>query len=165
VNVIEQVPAATLAEQVLPAPSLTVTIPVGVPAPGGIATTVKSIVTAWPTTDGSGLSPIMLVVVLALFTVCDSAEDVLVVKLLSLSYAAVMLCGLPGIDRVAVLNVTCPEPFSAPVPTVVLPSLNVTVPLGVPLPGESAVTVAVNVTDCPKDEGFALEASAVAVLA
>jgi len=44
-NVIEQVPAATLAEQVSPAPSLTVTLPVGVPLPGAFATTVKAMVT------------------------------------------------------------------------------------------------------------------------
>ena len=34
-----------------------------------------------------------------------------------------------------------------PVPRVLAPSLNVTVPLGVPLPGNTALTVAVKVTD------------------
>jgi hypothetical protein len=42
----------------------------------------------------------------------------------------------------------------------VAPSKKFTVPEGVP-PDE--VTVAVNVTDCPLDEGFALEANAVEV--
>ena len=37
-------------------------------------------------------------------------------------------------------------PLKVPVPRVVLPSLNVTVPVGVPAPGEAAVTVAVKVT-------------------
>jgi hypothetical protein len=45
---------------------------------------------------------------------------------------------------------------------VVLPSLNVTVPVGVPLPD---VTVAVKVTDCPAFEGFSEDASDVEVLA
>ena len=38
-------------------------------------------------------------------------------------------------------------PLSVPVPSVAAPSLNVTVPVGVPVPGEFTVTVAVNVTD------------------
>jgi hypothetical protein len=40
-----------------------------------------------------------------------------------------------------------------PVPRVVLPSLKVTVPVGVPAPGATAATVAVNVTDWPKTDG------------
>ena len=47
-----------------------------------------------------------------------------------------------------VVKVVVP-PLSVPVPIVVVPSMNVTVPVGVPLPGELAVTVAVNVTDWP----------------
>ena len=50
---------------------------------------------------------------------------------------------------VEVLNVVLP-PLSVPVPRVVVPSLNVTVPVAA-----EGVTVAVNVTDEPKDEGFA----------
>jgi hypothetical protein len=42
----------------------------------------------------------------------------------------------------------------------VVPSLNVTVPVGVPDPDE---TVAVNVTDCPEFEGFKDETSEVEV--
>src|ERR1043165_10274794 len=45
------------------------------------------------------------------------------------------------------------------------PSLNVTVPVGVPEPGETAVTVAVKVTDWPKTEGFCEEAKATALVA
>jgi len=41
--------------------------------------------------------------------------------------------------------------------------LKVTVPVGVPVPGATAVTVAVNVTDCPKTDGFAEDVSAVDV--
>ena len=43
--------------------------------------------------------------------------------------------------------------------------LNWTVPPGVPLPGAIAVTVAVNVIDCPKVDGFADDDKAVVVFA
>ena len=47
-----------------------------------------------------------------------------------------------------------------------LPSmLNVTVPVGVPDPGETAVTVAVNVTNCPATDGLADDATEVVVFA
>ena len=47
-----------------------------------------------------------------------------------------------------------------------MPSIvNVTVPLGVPAPGATAATVAVNVTDCPNTEGLAEEVTTVVVLA
>jgi hypothetical protein len=51
------------------------------------------------------------------------------------------------------------EACSEPVPSVVAPSLKVTVPVGVP--GVAEVVVAVRVTDCPKILGFGFEASAV----
>ena len=44
-----------------------------------------------------------------------------------------------------------------------MPSLNVTVPAGVPRPGELAVTMAVKVTDCPTTDGLAEEVTAVVV--
>ena len=44
----------------------------------------------------------------------------------------------------------------------VAPSLNKTLPVGVP---EAAVTVAVNVTICPKSDGFADDATVVVVAA
>jgi hypothetical protein len=43
--------------------------------------------------------------------------------------------------------------------------MKVTVPLGTPTPGAVALTVAVNVTDCPETEGFGPEVSPVVVLA
>jgi hypothetical protein len=50
------------------------------------------------------------------------------------------------------VNWATPEPSSAmALPITVAPSLKSTVPVGVPLP---PVTVAVNVTDCPKTAGF-----------
>ena len=41
--------------------------------------------------------------------------------------------------------------------------LNWTLPLGVPVPGDTAVTVAVNVTDWPKTEGLDEDATLVLV--
>ena len=54
------------------------------------------------------------------------------------------MCG-PAASAV-VLNVALP-PLSVAVPRVVEPSRNVIEPVGVPLPGATAVTVAVKVTD------------------
>src|SRR5260370_1296918 len=51
--------------------------------------------------------------------------------------------------------------LSVPVPIGLPPSRNVTVPVAVPDPGATGDTVAVNVTDWPKTEGFAEEATAV----
>ena len=95
---------------------------------------------------------------------CDSAEDVLVVKLPSPPYTAVIEWGDPLKESVAVLNVATLEPFSVPVPSVVAPSLKVTVPVGVPVEeGELSVTVAVNVTEAPEQDGLADEATDVDV--
>lgn len=57
-------------------------------------------------------------------------------------------------------KVATPEPFIALVPSVAAPSLNVTVPVGTPVPGLSALAVAVNVTFWPDTDGFAEEAIA-----
>ena len=82
VSVMLQVPAATVPVQ-LSTPSLTVTLPVGVPAPGAAGATVKFTATTCPTFDGSGLSDVMVVVVLAGLTVCEFAAEVLPLKLAS----------------------------------------------------------------------------------
>src|SRR5438067_9185832 len=73
------------------APSLKFTLPVGVPAPGAVAVTVAVNVTLWPNTDGLA-DDVSAVLVLAWLTTCDTAELVLVVKLVSPPYTAVMLC-------------------------------------------------------------------------
>src|SRR6476646_3638597 len=61
-------------------------------------------------------------------------------------------------DSDDVVKVACPLALSVPVPSTVAPSLNVTVPVG-----ESPVTFAVNVTDCPNWLGFNDEVSVTAV--
>ena len=54
-------------------------------------------------------------------------------------------------------------PLSDTLRRVFVPSLNVSVPVGVPAPGATAATVAVNVTDCPRFEGLRDEVTVVVV--
>src|SRR6185436_11453769 len=84
VNVMSHCPAETAATHWL-VPSLTVTLPVsGAPsAPGALTATVHVTVTGCPTTDGSGLSELIVVVVLALPTVAVLLVGVLLFSLLS----------------------------------------------------------------------------------
>ena len=63
--------------------------------------------------------------------------------------------------RVVVVNFATAE-VSTTEPSVVAPSLNVAVPVGVPVPED--VTVAVNVTDCPEIDGLSDDDNAVEVL-
>jgi hypothetical protein len=74
-----------------------------------------------------------------------------------------MLCD--PTDSVARANVAVPEPSSVPVPNVVVPSLNVTEPEGMPEAGDTTATVAVKVTDWPNTDGLAEEVRVVVVLA
>jgi hypothetical protein len=143
------------------APSRNVTVPPGVPAPGALAVTVAVNVTACPNTEGLA-EAVTIVLVPSALTVCASAADVLVLKLVSPPYTAVIECApTPSVELV---NVACPAPFSVPVPSVVEPSRNVTVPVGAPTPGGFALTVAVNVAACPNTDGLADELSVVVVL-
>ena len=66
-------------------------------------------------------------------------------------------------DSAEVANVAWPDPFKATVASSVEPSMNLTFPVGVPEPGETAATVAVKVTLCPETDGFADEVSDVVV--
>jgi hypothetical protein len=83
-------------------------------------------------------------------------------KLLSPAYTAVIVCEPMASELI--LKVAA-SPDSVPVPSVVAPSLKVTVPVGVPLPGATTLTVAVNVTDCPYAEGLPDVLTPVVVLA
>ena len=125
------------------APSLKVTVPVGVPAPAPVGVTVAVKVTDCPNTDGLAEEATAVALPL-LFTVCVTVDEVLVVKLLSPPYTAVIVCAATLNELV--LNVAWP-PLMVPVPIVAAPSLNVTVPVGVPAPAPVGVTVAVKVTD------------------
>ena len=89
-------PADTAATQ-LSVPSLTVTLPVsGAPtAPGAFTVTLQDTVTGWPTTDGSGVSSVIVVVVLALPTVTVLAAGELLVSLLSAMRLLGSICAIP----------------------------------------------------------------------
>src|SRR6185369_4993266 len=95
--------------------------------------------------------------------------DVLAPKLLVAPYTAVMECGEPPAVRADVLKVAVeiagPLADKFPTPSVVMPSLKVTVPVGAPAVLGVAVTVAVNVTDCPAHAAVNDEAKLVVVVA
>src|SRR6266516_4415702 len=71
------------------APSRKVTVPLGLPAPGATGATVAVKVTLCPKTDGLA-DEATVVVVLALLTVCVKTALVLVLKLVSPPYDAVI---------------------------------------------------------------------------
>jgi hypothetical protein len=75
-------PPERLAVPNVAAPSRNVTVPVGVPTPGETALTVAVKVTAWPDADGF-TDEVTVVELLALFTVCVMAAEVLLLKLAS----------------------------------------------------------------------------------
>ena len=70
---------------------------------------------------------------------------------------------MPTPKLVIAADVAEPEVNVTALPKETPPSENWTVPVAVPAPGETAATVAVNVTDCPKTEGV-VEANAVVVV-
>ncbi len=142
-------------------PSLKVTVPVGVPLPEPEALTVAVKVTTCPYTDGLA-EEARAVVLPDLLTVWLRVEEVLPLKLSSPLYTAVIECDAtlsPLVTKVACPPLRVPVPMTAPL------SLKVTVPLGVPLPGATAFTVAVKVTAWPDTEGLAEEPTAVVVAA
>ena len=111
------------------APSLKVTVPIGVSDPGAVAATVAVKVTDWPNAEGLA-EEATAVVVFAVFTVCVSAEEVLALKLPLPPYAAVMEWD-PAVSA-EVVSVATPELLIAiALPSVVDPSLKVTEPVGV----------------------------------
>lgn|ERR1041384_6697882 len=65
-------------------------------------------------------------------------------------------------DSVEVEKVAWPE-MRLLVTSAMAPSLKITVPVGVPDPGATVLTVAVKVTDCPEHDGLADELRAVVV--
>src|ERR1043166_1826924 len=143
------------------APSLKVTLPVGVPLPGELALTVAVKVTDWPYTEVLVEEP-RVVVVGSLFTCCVRAgELVLLLKLASPPYTAVM--EWEPTEREAVARVAWPE-LRVAVPRVVAPSLSVTEPVGVPVAGATADTVTVKNTVWPDTDGLSEELTVLVVL-
>lgn len=60
-------------------------------------------------------------------------------------------------------RVACPDAFKVLEPSVRVPSLKVTVPVGTAVPGALATTVAVKVTDWPLCDGLSEEVTVVVV--
>src|ERR1700674_4484128 len=135
--------------------------PLGVPAPGATAVTVAMNTTPWPTAEGFCVE-ISAVAESALLMVCVSGAEILAVKLLSPLYVAVMLRTLGRSELVD--NIAFPVLSTIRVPRLVVPSLKVIVPVGVPAPGGGTATVAVKVTLCPKTDGFGVLARVVVVV-
>jgi hypothetical protein len=128
-------------------PTTNVTVPVGVPLAGAAAATVAVTVTLSPTTDGSG-DTLNVVVVDPWFTVAATVP-VDPPKFSSPLYVAVRLL-LPTSSCVLATDATPPTRgtiWGLP------PRSNVTAPVGVPLAGAAAVTVAVRVTLSPATDG------------
>jgi hypothetical protein len=128
-------------------PLMKVTVPSGVPAPEA-GLTVATKFTSCPKTRladdefSDVWLPTCVIVKLA-------AGDTLVPKSTPPLYTAVIE-GLPSEN--VVVNTALP-PLKAIVPIEFVPSMNVTSPVGVPLPGDFAVTVAVRTTGAPGAEG------------
>src|SRR5207247_2011091 len=89
-------------------------------------------------------------------------EALLVLKFPSPSYEAVIEW-LPPTDSEFVVNAAWPEPLTGMDPRVVSPSLNVMVPVSVPAPGVTTLTVAVKVTDWAETDEFGDEVTDVVV--
>jgi hypothetical protein len=123
---------------------VTVIVPVGVPDPGAVTATLAPTLTAWPTTDGSGLSEPIETLVFALLTVCAVDTAVLdVLKLPSPLYVALMVCG-PRAVKTKLHDVVVPR-FMLQLPVVFEP-VTVIVPVGVPAPGAVTATLAPTLT-------------------
>ena len=153
-------PPLSVAEPSVVVPSMKVTVPVVVPLPGAAAVTVAVNVTDWPNTEGFA-EAVTTVLVLSWFTVWFSVGEVLMAKVALPLKTAVIACW-PAASFV-VISVALP-PLSVAEPSLVVPSMKVTVPVTVPLPGATAETVAVKLTDWPKTDGLGVETTLVAEL-
>jgi hypothetical protein len=130
------------------------TAPVGTVAP----LTVAIMVSAWPADTGFGVTTrVVVVAVVAGFTVTATAAEVLASWLPWPAYAAVKLY-VPA-DRVVVKIVATPKEFSVPVPSTVEPFRKLTVPVGTVVP----LTVAVRVNAWPILTGFGVATKLVLV--
>jgi hypothetical protein len=103
--------------------------------------------------DGFGVE-VAVVVVLAWLTVWVGRFPVLTAKFESPEYLIATVC-----DPTLRLEIAGNDAFPVPSRVTVVPTLapsitSCTVPLGVPVPGGTALTVAENVTGCPNTEGF-----------
>src|SRR5437879_2083160 len=142
---------------------LKVTVPVGVPAPGDTATTRVVNVTDEPNVDGLS-DELTVAALLAGLTVWMRSEVVpLPLKLASPVYAA-LIVWLPAVAN-ALVRMACPEALTVTLVGVPPSMVNATVPVRVPAPGATGLTVAVKPTGWPATDGLAEDASVVVVSA
>lgn len=142
---------------------LNCTVPESVPLPGGTIVTVAVKVIDSPA-QTLLVEAVMVVDVGGLFTVCVKSGEVLALKFPSPLYTAVTVC-VPSVNEAIAELVAVPPDRVTGAPKSDPSILNWTVPVGVPDPGDTTETVAVNVTDWPKIEGLTELATAVVVLA
>lgn len=137
-------PETSEIEQVAPAPSLTSTVPPGVPKAD---VTMTATFTAVPITDGSGESLVIVVV--------DGAELIVCCAVPALERKSVVALYVAVSERVPVtvgVSEQVPMPLlSVAVQFAPAPSSIVTVPVGVPAP---EVTLAVTLIEEPTVDGF-----------
>src|SRR5579862_5586322 len=129
-------------------PSVKVTVPTGTPL---LEVTLAVKVTDCPNEDGLGVEVTVVVVAKALCTVCTMLP-LLAAKTKSEAYVAVMV-SLPT-GSADVLKETVPLLLSGAWVSTVLPCWKVTWPVGVPVAGGTAASVAVKVTDWSLLEGL-----------
>ena len=135
-------------------PSKNSTLPVGVPEPGAVTDTVAVYVTACPTTDGLPVVDTTAVDVDALFTVWPPDKVPVLVEKSDASVNTAVTTWFPT-DRLDVAPLLATPPDNTTADPKSDPSiLNWTEPDGVPEPGATADTVAVNVTACPTTDGL-----------
>src|SRR2546425_1198267 len=139
---IDALPLTSVAVPSTVAPSRNVTVPVGTPA---AEVTVAVRVTACPVVEGFGVEVKVVVVAAAAgaFTTWVTTAEGLAAKVALPPYAAVS--GWLPAASVEVTNEALPL-TSVTVASTVAPSLNVTVPVGTPVPGATGLTTAVSVT-------------------
>jgi hypothetical protein len=131
---------------VVPA-SENVTVPVGVPAAGAVAVTIAVYITVCPDTEGS-TDDVTIVVVVPWLTVSMRIGDVEPVKLESPVYTAVIGCAPAVANEAAHVALPQADTAWAAHPVIVTPpSSNITLPVGVPLPGAITVTDALKITN------------------
>jgi hypothetical protein len=135
-------------------PSLKLTIPVGIP-PELVTVAVKVI--PWVRLLGFNDEATLTVLEFWL-TDCVNTDDALPAYTRSPPKIAVIEW-LPAASAL-VLNVAWPLPLSEPVPSIVAPSIKVTVPVGVMI---RPLTLAVNVTDWPNALGLSEDITDVVV--
>lgn len=136
---------------------MNVTVPVGTPDVADVTVAVN--VTDVPKVEGFS-DDVTAMEVPARFTVWVNTDDVLSMKFAVPVYTAVMECA--SAERVVVVKAAIP-PVSVFEVSVVVPSLNVTLPVGADEVLD--VTFAVIVTDCPYLDGFRDEVTTVVVAA